>query len=92
VDVNFKKFKAAMQRNKFNFNYAQYDFQDQVLESRQRPALLRVRSKLQKIDMALKVVLRRVARKNNVNYQENLAELESFLESIEQQQDSPDGR
>lgn len=50
---------------------------------------MRVRSKLQKIDMALKVVLRRVARKNNVNYQENIAELESFLESIEQQQDSP---
>ncbi len=47
----------------------------QIVTLKTRASNLRTRNKLHKIDMALKVVLRRETRKNKVNHQDSAFEL-----------------
>lgn len=73
-----------MSRSKFDFEYVQMAYLTQrLLMPRIRASLVRVKSKLLKIDMALKVVLRRSTRKNNPDYQENMYELAQLLQKVE---------
>lgn len=68
-DKNFKKFKKAFQTQKFDSHYLQQpEFTNKILGMRFRVPILRIRLKLQKIDMALRVVLKRNTRKNNINH------------------------
>ena len=94
-DLNFKKFRRAMLRNKFDFSYKQIAyFSSQILNVRYGPILARIKLKLQKIDIALKIVLKRNTRKNNVNYQENLSEFDEFIKKSQTEiaEESAEGR
>lgn len=77
-------FKAQYNQLFDIFYESSNNLRNQMVAHMIRASNIRTRSKLHKIDMTLKVVLRRETRKNNINNQDSTFELMQLLQSLDE--------
>ena len=84
-DQIIKAYFKAQSNQLFDIFYDNSNnLRSQMVANMIRASNIRTRSKLHKIDMTLKVVLRRETRKNNINNQDSTFELMQLLQSLDE--------